>query len=164
MLEKFLVLLERFVVAHELIAANSEREVFEATLGETAKDAVAESESVKKAVKEVAPKKAAPKKASKPEPEDDDLSDDEEAEKPAPKKTAKTKANKPEVDLDALRAEIKTMAEAIGEGDSDECADNFDDMLDEFDARNIGKIKDEDVAEFHGLLKEMVAKFYEIED
>lgn len=162
MLEKFLVLLERFVVAHELIAANSKREVFEATLGETIKDVVAESESVKKAVKEAAPKKA-PKKAAKPEPEDDDLADDEEAEKPAPKKTAKTKA-KPEVDLDALREEIKTMAEAIGEGDSDECADNFDDMLDDFGARNIGKIKDEDVAEFHGLLKEMVAKFYEIED
>lgn len=158
MLEKFLVLLERFVVAHEMIAANSKREVFEATLGETIKDVVEESESVKKA----APKKA-PKKATKPEPEDDDLNDDEEAEKPAPKKTTKTKA-KPEVDLDALREEIKTMAEAIGEGDSDECADNFDDMLDDFGARNIGKIKDEDVAEFHGLLKAMVAKFYEIED
>lgn len=158
MLEKFLVLLERFVVAHELIAANSKREVFESTLGETVKDAVAESESVKKAVKEV--KKAAPKKAAKPEPEDDDLEDDE----PPVKKDTKKKAAKPEVDLSELRAEIKMMAGAVGEGDNDDCADDFDDLMDEYDARTISKISDEDVVAFHADLKKLVSKYYEIED
>lgn len=160
MLEKFLILLERFVVAHELIAANSKREVFEATLGETAKDAVAESESVKKAVKEAAPKKAAPKKASKPEPEDDDLEDDE----PPVKKGAKAKAAKPEVDLSELRAEIKMMAAAIVEEDDDDCTDEFDDMMDEYDVRNINKISDEDVTEFHAELKKLVARYFEIKE
>lgn len=160
MLEKFLVLLERFVVAHELIAANSKREVFEATLGETAKDAVAESESVKKAVKEVATKKAAPKKSAKPEPEDNDLEDEE----PPVKKDTKKKAAKPEVDLSELRAEIKMMAGAVGEGDNDDCADDFDDLMDEYDARTISKISDEDVVAFHADLKKLVSKYYEIED
>lgn len=163
MLEKFLVLLERFVVAHELLAANSGKKQAELISVDTATGKTIKEEVTEKAEK-AAPKKA-PKKTAKPEPEDDDLADDEEDEEPPVKKdTKKKKAAKPEVDLDALREEIKTMAEAIGEGDSDECADNFDDMLDDFGARNIGKIKDEDVAEFHGLLKEMVAKFYEIED
>ncbi|MEG2376852.1 MAG: hypothetical protein RSC43_00690 [Clostridia bacterium] len=161
MLEKFLVLLERFVVAHELIAANSKREVFEATLGETIKDAVAESESVKKAVKEAAPKKAAPKKASKPEPEEEDLNDEEE--EPV-KKDTKKKAAKPEVDLSELRAEIKMMAGAVGEGDDDDCADLFEDLMDEYDARTVSKISDEDVVAFHADLKKLVSKYYEIED
>jgi len=160
MLEKFLVLLERFVVAHELIAANSKREVFEATLGETAKDAVAGSESVKKAVKEVATKKAAPKKASKPEPEDEDLEDDE----PPVKKETKKKAAKPEVDLSELRAEIKMMVAAIVEEDDDQCTDEFDDMMDEFEVRNINKIHDEDVVEFHAELKKLVARYFEIKE
>ncbi|WQY91244.1 hypothetical protein [Hafnia phage TS33] len=160
MLEKFLVLLERFVVAHELIAANSNREVFEAALGETVKVAVAESESVKKAVKEVAPKKAAPKKATKPEPEEEDLNDEEE---PVKKDTEK-KAAKPEVDLSELRAEIKMMAGAVGEGDNDDCADDFDDLMDEYDARTISKISDEDVVAFHADLKKLVSKYYVIED
>lgn len=160
MLEKFLVLLERFVVAHELIAANSKREVFEATLGETAKDAVAESESVKKAVKEVAPKKSAPKKSAKPEPEEEDLEDDE----PPVKKETKKKAAKPEVDLSELRAEIKMMSAAIVEEDDDQCTDEFDDMMDEFEVRNINKIHDEDVVEFHAELKKLVARYFEIKE
>lgn len=162
MLEKFLVLFERFVVAHELIAANSKREVFEATLGETIKVAAAESEYVKKAVKEVTPKKSAPKKAAKPEPEEEDL-DDEEEEEPVKKETKK-KAAKPEVDLSELRAEIKMMAGAVGEGDNDDCVDDFDDLMDEYDARTISKISDEDVAAFHADLKKLVSKYYEIED
>jgi len=158
MLEKFLVLLERFVVAHELIAANSKREVFEATLSETVKESVAEY--IKKEVK-AAPKKAAPKKASKPEPEEEDLNDEEE--EPVKKETKK-KAAKPEVDLSELRAEIKMMAGAVGEGDNDDCADDFDDLMDEYDARTISKISDEDVVAFHADLKKLVSKYYEIED
>ncbi|MEG2569802.1 MAG: hypothetical protein RSA70_00025 [Clostridia bacterium] len=122
---------------------------------------MAESESVKKAVKEAAPKKAAPKKASKPEPEEEDLNDEEE--EPV-KKDTKKKAAKPEVDLSELRAEIKMMAGAVGEGDDDDCADLFEDLMDEYDARTVSKISDEDVVAFHADLKKLVSKYYEIED
>lgn len=168
MLEKFLVLLERFVVAHELIAAYSKREVFDATLGETVYFSEEETkekmdkfvEEKKKEVK-AAPKKAAPKKASKPEPEEEDLNDEEE--EPV-KKDTKKKAAKPEVDLSELRAEIKMMSAAIVEEDDDQCTDEFDDMMDEFEVRNINKIHDEDVVEFHAELKKLVARYFEIKD
>lgn len=155
MLEKFLVLLERFVVAHELIAANS---------GKTETKIVAPGadkpmpEEIK--VEKAAPKKAAPKKSTKPEPEDEDLEDDE----PQVKKDTKKKAAKPEVDLSELRAEIKMMAGAVGEGDDDDCADAFEDLMDEYDARTVSKISDEDVVAFHADLKKLVSKYYEIED
>lgn len=155
MLEKFLVLLERFVVAHELIAANS---------GKTETKIVAPGadkpmpEEVK--VEKAAPKKAAPKKVAKPEPEDEDLEDDE----PQVKKDTKKKAAKPEVDLSELRAEIKMMVAAIVEEDDDQCTDEFDDMMDEYEVRNINKIHDEDVAEFHAELKKLVARYFEIKE
>ena len=164
MLEKFLVLLERFVVAHELIAANSDK---------TETKRVAHGgDKPKPETKRVAhggdkPKpdgakveKAAPKKASKPEPEDEDLEDDE----PPVKKETKKKAAKPEVDLSELRAEIKMMAAAIVEEDDDQCTDEFDDMMDEYEVRNINKIHDEDVVEFHAELKKLVARYFEIKE
>lgn len=161
MLEKFLVLLERFVVAHELIAANSGKEEETAYFSEEeTKEKMDKFVEEKKKEVKTAPKKAAPKKASKPEPEDDDLEDDE----PPVKKGAKKKAAKPEVDLSELRAEIKMMAGAVGEGDNDDCADDFDALMDEYDARTISKISDEDVVAFHADLKKLVSKYYEIED
>lgn len=148
MLETFIKLLERFVVAHERIAANSAVR----TVTEQAGDV---SVTVTEVVKGGATKKTAPKKASKPEPEDDE---------PTVKKETKKKAAKPEVDLSELRAEIKMMAGAVGEGDNDDCADDFDDLMDEYDARTISKISDEDVVAFHADLKKLVSKYYEIED
>lgn len=56
------------------------------------------------------------------------------------------------------------MAGAVGEGDNDDCADDFDDLMDEYDARTISKISDEDVVAFHADLKKLVSKYYEIED
>lgn len=162
MLEKFLVLLERFVVAHELIAANSGKVKETAYFSEEeTKEKMDKFVEEKKKEVKAATKKAAPKKSAKPEPEEEeDLNDDE----PPVKKVTKKKAAKPEVDLSELRAEIKMMAAAIVEEDDDQCTDEFDDMMDEYEVRNINNIHDEDVTEFHAELKKLVARYFEIKE
>lgn len=154
MLEKMLVLLERFVVAHELIAANSAK----TTLIEKIGDVVRAEESAAEPEQKPAAKRtraAKPKAAPEPEPEQ------EEAEAPKPKAKAKAKEAP---DLDTLRDEIKTMATHIAEGDSDECADEFDDLLEDFKVRTVTKLADDDVEEFHAEAKKIVSKYYELED
>lgn len=151
MLDKFLVLLERFVVAHELIAANSAKPV--AVLGEVAtEETVAEPEQKAPAKRTRATK---PKAAPEPEPEH------EEDEAPKPKAKAKAKEA---TDIDTLRDEIKTMATHIAEGDSDECADEFDDLLEDFKVRTVTKLNDDDVEDFHAEAKKIVSKYYELDD
>lgn len=152
MLDKFLVLLERFVVAHELIAANSVRVTGPA--GEVAATPEAAEPEQKPAAKRT--RTAKPKAAPEPEPE-------QEEEEEAPKPKAKAKA-KEAADIDTLREEIKTMATHIAEGDSDECADEFDDLLDDFKVRTVTKLADDDVEEFHAEAKKIVSKYYELED
>lgn len=148
MLDKFLALLERFVVAHELIAANSTPHVDSGAV-----NIVNITEPVKDE-----PKKTTKGKA-RPEPEDD-LGDDE----PAPKKTRAKKEAPKGPDLEELRDEIKTMAKHIAAGDSDECADKFDELLEDFKVRTVTKLHDDDVEEFHKEAKTLVGKYYEIED
>lgn len=140
MLDKFLVLLERFVVAHELIAANSAKPA--AVLGEVAAAPEAAEPEQKPAAKRT--RTAKPKAAPEPEPEQEE---EEEA-----------------ADIDTLRDEIKTMATHIAEGDSDECADEFDDLLEDFKVRTVTKLNDDDVEEFHAEAKKIVSKYYELED
>jgi outer membrane biosynthesis protein TonB len=152
MLEKMLVLLERFVVAHELIAANSAKPV--AVPGEVATAPEAAEPEQKAPAKRT--RTAKPKAAPEPEPEPE-----EEEEAPKPKAKAKAKETP---DLDALREEIKTMATHIAEGDSDECADEFDDLLEDFKVRTVTKLNDDDVEEFHAEAKKIVSKYYELED
>lgn len=152
MLEKMLVLLERFVVAHELIAANSAKPV--AVLGEVVSTLEAAEPEQKAPAKRT--RAAKPKAAPEPEPE-------QEEEEEAPKPKAKAKA-KDAPDLDTLREEIKTMATHIAEGDSDECADEFDDLLEDFKVRTVIKLNDDDVEEFHAEAKKIVSKYYELED
>ena len=155
MLDKFLVLLERFVVAHELIAANSAKpaaEVVEAAAPEAAEP---EQKATAKRTRTTKPK-AAPE----PEPEQEEEPEEEEE---APKTKAKAKA-KEAVDIDTLREEIKTMATHIAEGDSDECADEFDDLLEDFKVRTVTKLNDDDVEEFHAEAKKIVSKYYELDD
>jgi outer membrane biosynthesis protein TonB len=154
MLEKMLVLLERFVVAHELIAANSAKPV--AVLGEVVSTLEAAEPEQKPAAKRT--RTAKPKAAPEPEPEPEQ---DEEEE--APKTKAKAKA-KEAADIDTLRDEIKTMATHIAEGDSDECADEFDDLLEDFKVRTVTKLADDDVEEFHAEAKKIVSKYYDVED
>lgn len=153
MLDKFLVLLERFVVAHELIAANSAKPV--AVLGEVVSTLEAAEPEQKPAAKRTRTTK--PKAAPEPEPEQEE----EEAEAPKPKAKAKAKEA---TDLDTLRDEIKTMATHIAEGGSDECADEFDDLLEDFKVRTVTKLNDDDVEEFHAEAKKIVSKYYELED
>lgn len=156
MLEKMLVLLERFVVAHELIAANSAKPVAvisQVVSGPAANDEAAEPEQ-KPAAKRTRTTK--PKATPEPEPE-------QEEEEEAPKPKAKAKA-KEAADIDTLRDEIKTMATHIAEGDSDECADEFDDLLEDFKVRTVTKLADDDVEEFHAEAKKIVSKYYELED
>lgn len=156
MLEKMLVLLERFVVAHELIAANSANTTLIEKVGDVvrAEETVAEPEQ-KAPAKRGRPAK--PKAAPEPEPEQ------EEEEEEAPKPKAKAKA-KGAPDLDTLRDEIKTIATHIAEGDSDECADEFEDLLEDFKVRSVTKLDDDDVEEFHAEAKKIVSKYYELED
>ena len=150
MLETIIKLLERFVVAHELIAANSAK----TTLIEKVGDVVTAIEA------------PVEKEQQKAKPEEDDLADDEASEeKPKTRKPRATKPKaEPEPDLDKLREEIEMMAKHIGSGDSDDCADELDDLLDEYDARSVKKLKDLQVQEFHKELKAIVAKYYDIED
>ena len=157
MLEKMLVLLERFVVAHELIAANSAKPaavVGELVGGASGSADVAEPEQKAPAKRT---RTAKPKAAPEPEPEQ------EEEEEEAPKPKAKAKA-KEATDIDTLRDEIKTMATHIAEGDSDECADEFDDLLEDFKVRTVTKLNDDDVEDFHAEAKKIVSKYYELED
>lgn len=152
MLEKMLVLLERFVVAHELIAANSAKPV--AVLGEVAAAPEAAEPEQKAPAKRT--RTAKPKAAPEPEPEQEE----EEVRITTPK----SRKDKGEKDLDTLREEIKTMATHIAEGDSDECADEFDDLLEDFKVRTVTKLADDDVKEFHAEAKKIVSKYYELED
>ena len=156
MLEKMLVLLERFVVAHELIAANSTKPgavISQVVSGPAANDEAAAPEP-KAPAKRGRPAK--PKAAPEPEPEQEE----EEVRITTPK----SRKDKGEKDLDTLRDEIKTMATHIAEGDSDECADEFDDLLEDFKVRTVTKLNDDDVEDFHAEAKKIVAKYYELED
>ena len=159
MLDKFLALLERFVAAHELIAANSAKQQATVTVANNSAD------TVEIITKGDGGAEKAVKGGDKPKPEEDDLANDEPEEKPKTRKPRATKPKaEPEPDLDKLREEIEVMAKHIGSGDSDDCADELDDLLDEYDARSVKKLKDLQVQEFHKELKAIVAKYYDIEE
>lgn len=161
MLDKFLVLLERFVVAHELLAISTRDLAHNKTNAEIAQHA-AVAELTKETPAEVeqpaAEEKPKRKKAAKPapEPEADDLADE-----PAPEEK---KPAKKEVDLTPLRDEIKQIAKHIAAGESDKCADLFDELLEDYGVRTVTKLSDEDVVKFHTDAKTLVAKYYDVEE
>lgn len=158
MLDKFLVLLERFVVAHELIAANSAKPV--AVLGELVGGSSGSADVAEPEQKAPAKRTRTAKPKVAPEPEPEPEQEEEEVRITTPK----SRKDKGEKDLDTLRDEIKTMATHIAEGDSDECADEFDDLLEDFKVRTVTKLNDDDVEDFHAEAKKIVAKYYELED
>ena len=171
MLETIIKLLERFVVAHELIAANSARnQKYDGPLTGTGADikvsgGVGPDGPITHGGSEKAVKGGNKPKQEEDDLADDDLTDDEPEEKPKTRKPRATKPKaEPEPDLDKLREEIEVMAKHIGSGDSDDCADELDDLLDEYDARSVKKLKDLQVQEFHKELKAIVAKYYDIEE
>lgn len=153
MLERMLVLLERFVVAHELIAANSAKPAV--ILEEVGVVAAPEAAEPEQKTPSKRGRQAKPKAAPEPEPEQE-----EEEEAPKPKAGGKKVVH----DLTVLRDEIKTIATHIAEGDSDECADEFEDLLEDFKVRSVTKLADDDVEEFHAEAKKIVSKYYELED
>lgn len=186
MLDKFLVLLERFVVAHELIAANSARKPVDVNIKQVIEDGLKDGGAIKAAIagnKELPVegesvvteemkykgnanvKRAKDNIKSKPEPEDDLADDEELEEKPVRKVKAKpAPKEEPTVDIAAVREDIKTIAKHIAAGESDQCADLFDELLEEYKVRTVTKLPDDAVEAFLKDAKTLVAKYYDLED
>ena len=165
MLEKFLVLLERFVVAHELIAANSAKQVVVAEVGGLTAETKAD---VVRAVVKAEATKEIPV-------EGEDVVDTKPAEEEKPKrKSRKAKVEEPtpepeeekeEVDYQSLRDQIQAIDDAINEGPSDAACDDSDELLEEFTGKKmkIAAIKDEDLAEYLERLTAIKNKYFEEE-
>lgn len=156
MLDQFLKLLERFVVAHELIAANSAKQV------NVAKTAL---------VAEVVEQTATIETAKEIPVEGEDVVDTKPAEEEKPKrKPRKAKVEEPtpepeEVDYQSLRDQIQAIDDAINEGPSDAACDDSDELLEEFTGKKmkIAAIKDEDLAEYLERLTAIKNKYFEEE-
>ncbi|MCR3254753.1 hypothetical protein K0A11_21365 [Salmonella enterica subsp. enterica serovar Mbandaka] len=162
MLETIIKLLERFVVAHELIAANSAKQTAIEKVGDVLRATETPAKELPVEGEDVIDTKPA---KAKPEPEDDLADDEEPEEKPKRKpRQAKPKDEPKGPDVAKLREEIKTIAKAIAAGDSDECADKFDELLEDYKVRTVTKLADEDVEAFHKDATKLVGKYYEIED
>lgn len=162
MLEQFLKLLERFVVAHELIAANSAKQVV-----------VAEVEGLTAETKADVVRAVVKAEATKEIPvEGEDVVDTKPAEEEKPKrKPRKAKVEEPtpepeeEVDYKSLRDQIQAIDDAINEGPSDAACDDSDELLEEFTGKKmkIAAIKDEDLAEYLERLTAIKNKYFEEE-
>lgn len=163
MLEKFLVLLERFVVAHELIAANSAKQVVQVAAPLEVETVVYTKEAVEECAED----------ATKEIPvEGEDIVDTKPAEEEKPKrKQRKAKVEEPtpepeeEVDYQSLRDQIQAIDDAINEGPSDAACDDSDELLEEFTGKKmkIAAIKDEDLAEYLERLTAIKNKYFEEE-
>lgn len=171
MLEKFLVLLERFVVAHELIAANSAKQTPNKSVSEMTVDvSVTGVETVKK---ELAKALEEVEKAKELPVEGEDVVDTKPAEEEKPKrKPRKAKVEEPapeedkeEIDYQSLRDQIQAIDDAINEGPSDAACDDSDELLEEFTGKKmkIAAIKDEDLAEYLERLTAIKNKYFEEE-
>lgn len=169
MLEQFLKLLERFVVAHELIAANSVKPQNGKSVGELTVDvAVTGVETVKK---ELAKALEEVEKAKEIPVEGEGIVDTKPAEEEKPKrKPRKAKVEEPEeakeeVDYKSLRDQIQAIDDAINEGPSDAACDDSDELLEEFTGKKmkIAAIKDEDLAEYLERLTAIKNKYFEEE-
>lgn len=166
MIEKFYALLARFVLAHELIAANSGKPKDEF---DEARETVKKHEE-RKAAEEAPTKTTRGRKpaAKKEEPEDDEPEEKAPAKKRAGKteEPAKTTRGKKGGDK---RAAIAEMAKAVVEGDgldeddADALLDDFDDLLEDFDVKKVADLDDDQVEEFHDALKEIIEKYYDAE-
>ena len=170
MLDQFLKLLERFVVAHELIAANSAKPQNSKSVGELTVDvAVTGVETVKK---ELAKALEEVEKAKEIPVEGEDIVDTKPAEEEKPKRKprkAKVEEQTPEpeeeVDYQSLRDQIQAIDDAINEGPSDAACDDSDELLEEFTGKKmkIAAIKDKDLAEYLERLTAIKNKYFEEE-
>ncbi|QWT71859.1 hypothetical protein QA060_gp50 [Salmonella phage T102] len=170
MLEQFIKLFERFVVAHELIAANSAKQTSNKSVSEMTVDvSVAGVETVKK---ELAKALEEVEKAKEIPVEGEDIVDTKPAEEEKPKrKPRKSKVEEPvqeekeEIDYQSLRDQIQAIDDAINEGPSDAACDDSDELLEEFTGKKmkIAAIKDEDLAEYLERLTAIKNKYFEEE-
>lgn len=160
MIEKFYALLERFVIALELIAANFSAE---RTVGRVVKDAVKDATDTP--TKTARTRKAPDKKE---EPEDDEPEEKTTTKKRGGKTEAPAKTTRGKKGTDK-RAAIGEMAKAAVEGDglddddADALVDKFDDLLEDFEVKNVKELDDDQVDEFHDALKELIEEFYDAE-
>ncbi len=167
MLDQFLKLLERFVVAHELIAANIAKRPVHQTehVGEMLVDV-----SVTGEVLEVDPGTGVGKEIPIEGEDIVDTKPAEEEEKPKRKpRKAKVEEPTPEteegVDYKSLRDQIQAIDDAINEGPSDAACDDSDELLEEFTGKKmkIAAIKDENLAEYLERLTAIKNKYFEEE-
>lgn len=166
MLDQFLKLLERFVVAHELIAANSAKQVVQVAAPLEVETVVYTKEAVAECAEE---------ETKEIQVEGEDIVDTKPAEEEKPKrKPRKAKVEEPtpepeeekeEVDYKSLRDQIQAIDDAINEGPSDAACDDSDELLEEFTGKKmkIAAIKDEDLAEYLERLTAIKNKYFEEE-
>lgn len=167
MLEQFLKLLERFVVAHELIAANSAKQFAPTTAKEAAAVAAHKIEQFSESIKAETTKEIPV--------EGESIVDTKPAEEEKPKRkprkpkveepTPEPEEEKEEVDYKSLRDQIQAIDDAINEGPSDAACDDSDELLEEFTGKKmkIAAIKDEDLAEYLERLTAIKNKYFEEE-
>ncbi len=164
MLEKFLVLLERFVVAHELIAANSGKPgvVIHNDAGsevETTAPQVKPTPEIPVEGANVVDTKPTPKPKKSPKaeaiPGDDDLADE-----PAPVKKTPPAAK----DLKTMRAELRQIATKIVEEAPDEACDEFDELMVKYEIRTVPRLTDEQVPEFYAEAEDIVRRYFNVTD
>lgn len=162
MIEQFLKLLDRFVVAHELLAANSGKPgvVIHNDAGsevETTVPVVRPAPEVPVEGAEVVDTKPKPKKAPKAEPipEDEDLADE-----PAPVKKATPAAK----DLKTMRAELRQIATKIVEEAPDDACDEFDELMVKYEIRTVPRLTDEQVPEFYAEAEDIVRRYFNVTD
>lgn len=181
MLEKFLVLLERFVVAHELIAANSaKRPVYElkndTNITDVVKNVVENGcpkipEDVKKMPPVSAGAKEIPVEGENVLEQAQSTNKSGEVIEAPKRKPRKAKVEEPtpepeeEVDYQSLRDQIQAIDDAINEGPSDAACDDSDELLEEFTGKKmkIAAIKDEDLVEYLERLTAIKNKYFEEE-
>lgn len=159
MIEKFYALLERFVIAHELIAAAASK------TAAPAKNAEAQNGTAPAEEKPTRTRKAP---AKKEEPEDDEPEEKTTTKKRGGKTEAPAKTSRGKKGTDK-RAAIGEMAKVAVEGDglddddADALVDKFDDLLEDFEVKNVKELDDDQVDEFHDALKELIEEFYDAE-
>lgn len=172
MLDQFLKLLERFVVAHELIAANSVKQVVvaeTATIEPTVatKETPVEEKTVNQLVEEafdsLRGSGARDGTGIKPAEEEKPKRKPRKAKVEEP--TPEPEEEKEEVDYQSLRDQIQAIDDAINEGPSDAACDDSDELLEEFTGKKmkIAAIKDEDLAEYLERLTAIKNKYFEEE-
>lgn len=101
-----------------------------------------------------------PAAKKEPEPAQEPEQEDEPAPEEEKPKRGKTQRG---VDYKELREQIADIDDALNDGDSNEAVDEFDDLMDEYGAKKLKDLQDEDLEAFLKAAKKIVNKYYEEE-